>query len=161
MHRQQTWKNFKSEVTVSITNDACDKVANASQGELEQPATSDTTILHIPESAAQDLIQHFCQINDSSQPLLDRFSVILFHMNSIHLISRWMRQSLVTVVVRCLFRSEQEIKAATADPESCCQSPDYHQEPGPDDTSPQTTRLAFCVSKDGVQSVFPGLQSIE
>ncbi len=96
MHREHTWKNFKSEIIVSTTSDS-DEAANESQGEVEQQETSDTedldvmeeacddlcglgkqlehnlaslllkmqTILHIPESAVQEVIQHLCQIHDS------------------------------------------------------------------------------------------------
>jgi len=50
-------------------------------------------------------------------------------------------------------------KAAAADPECCCQSPDKRQETEPHHTSPQITALASCESKEGFQNLTAGLQN--
>ena len=44
-------------------------------------------------------------------------------------------------------------QAAAADPDSCCQSRDKHQETGPHHTGPQITALASCESQDTFQNL--------
>ncbi|KAF0040435.1 hypothetical protein F2P81_006333 [Scophthalmus maximus] len=99
VHQEQNWKRFKSEIigldNVSDDSDAAqDQMSHADDMEeledvSEEASENDLrdlkkqldhnlaslllkmqTVLHIPESAVQDVIQHLCEINKLSQPFL-------------------------------------------------------------------------------------------
>lgn len=53
-HKEHTWENFKPEIIVCITSDACNEAVDESQGEVEQAETSDTEDFNIVEEACDD-----------------------------------------------------------------------------------------------------------